>query len=115
MNTKMTDTQRQDMRREIVLREINQGALAGMPSDITASAADLVLNALDAFDNWSREHVSRDLIEAEALELQAIIYQATPDRETTYGDVAHQLSEHARLAREDHAESLLRAARKGQR
>jgi hypothetical protein len=41
------------MRREIVLREINQGALAGMSSDITAYAAQLVLDALDRYDTWS--------------------------------------------------------------
>jgi hypothetical protein len=41
-----------DMRREIVLREINQGALAGMQSQITEEAADLVLDALDRYDRW---------------------------------------------------------------
>jgi len=45
----MTD----DMRRQIVLREINQGALAGMPSEISEQAADLVLTALDRYDNWA--------------------------------------------------------------
>lgn len=40
------------MRREIVLREINQGALAGMQSGITGQAADLVLAALDRYDTW---------------------------------------------------------------
>ena len=45
----MTD----DMRRQIVLREINQGALAGMPSEISESAASLVLAALDRYDTWA--------------------------------------------------------------
>lgn len=45
----------QDMRREIVLREINQGALAGMPSQISEQAADLVLAALDRYDEWALE------------------------------------------------------------
>lgn len=47
----MTDTE--DMRREIVLREINQGALAGMQSEISGQAADLVLAALDRYDTWT--------------------------------------------------------------
>lgn len=41
-----------DMRREIILREINQGALAGFQSEITGQAADLVLAALDRYDTW---------------------------------------------------------------
>lgn len=45
----------QDMRREIILREINQGALAGMTSRITDQAADLVLAALDRYDEWALE------------------------------------------------------------
>lgn len=51
----MTDTEPRtdDMRREIVLREINQGALAGMQSEISAQAADLVLAALDRYDTWT--------------------------------------------------------------
>lgn len=47
--------QDQDMRREIVLREINQGALAGMSSAITNQAADAVLAALDRYDEWALE------------------------------------------------------------
>jgi hypothetical protein len=39
-----------DMRREIILREINQGALAGMGREIGEYAADLVIDALDAYD-----------------------------------------------------------------
>ncbi|MEV7034573.1 hypothetical protein AB0N99_30630 [Streptomyces sp. NPDC093272] len=46
-------TQPDDMRRQIVLREINQGALAGMPSEISEQAATLVLAALDRYDTWS--------------------------------------------------------------
>lgn len=44
---------RKDMRREIVLREINQGALAGMATQITEQAAQLVLDALDRYDTWA--------------------------------------------------------------
>lgn len=42
-----------DMRRQIVLREINQGALSGMHSEISEQAADLVLAALDRYDSWA--------------------------------------------------------------
>ncbi|MFF8840529.1 hypothetical protein [Streptomyces sp. NPDC015130] len=49
----MTQPAVDDMRRQIVLREINQGALAGMPSEISENAADLVLAALDRYDDWA--------------------------------------------------------------
>lgn len=49
----MTTTAPDDMRREIVLREINQGALAGMQTAISEQAADLVLAALDRYDTWA--------------------------------------------------------------
>ncbi|WP_239404661.1 hypothetical protein [Frankia sp. Cj3] len=39
-----------DMRRQIVLRAINTGALAGMSSEISEYAADLVIDALDRYD-----------------------------------------------------------------
>ncbi len=39
-----------DMRIEVVKREINQGALAGMRSEITDVAAALVIVALDSYD-----------------------------------------------------------------
>lgn len=42
-----------DMRREIALRELNQGALAGMPSEVSEHAVDLVLAALNRFDEWT--------------------------------------------------------------
>lgn len=42
-----------DMRREIVLRELNQGALAGMQSEISERGADLVIAALDRYDTWA--------------------------------------------------------------
>jgi hypothetical protein len=42
-----------DMRRQIVLRELNQGALAGMPSEISEQGADFVLAALDRYDIWA--------------------------------------------------------------
>jgi hypothetical protein len=41
---------RADMRIEIVKREINQGALAGLGSKISDYAAQLVINALDTYD-----------------------------------------------------------------
>jgi hypothetical protein len=51
--TDPTARQPDDMRRQIVLREINQGALAGMQSEISEQAADLVLAALDRYDTWA--------------------------------------------------------------
>jgi len=42
-----------DMRRQIVLRELNQGALAGFQSEVSEHAADLVLAALDRYDQWA--------------------------------------------------------------
>jgi hypothetical protein len=47
-----------DMRREIVLRELSQGALAGLPSEVSAQAADLVLAALDRYDTWAMGHTA---------------------------------------------------------
>jgi hypothetical protein len=41
-----------DVRREVVLRELNQGALAGFQSEVTERAADLVLAALNRYDAW---------------------------------------------------------------
>jgi hypothetical protein len=41
------------MRRQIVLRELNQGALAGFQSEVTEQAADLVIAALDRYDTWA--------------------------------------------------------------
>jgi hypothetical protein len=42
-----------DMRREIVLRELNQGALAGKQSEVSEYAADLILAALGRYDTWA--------------------------------------------------------------
>lgn len=42
-----------DMRVQVVLRELNQGALAGMSSEVSAQAALLVIQALDSFDYQS--------------------------------------------------------------
>jgi hypothetical protein len=39
-----------DMRIEIVRRELTQGALAGMNSEISGYAAHLIIAALDTFD-----------------------------------------------------------------
>jgi hypothetical protein len=44
------DTEHADMRVEIVKRELNQGALAGMNRSITDYAALLVIAALDSYD-----------------------------------------------------------------
>lgn len=41
-----------DMRREVVLRELNQGALAGLDTRVSEHAADLVLAALNRYDAW---------------------------------------------------------------
>jgi hypothetical protein len=41
-----------ELRREVVLRELNQGALAGMSSEVTEYAADLILAALNRYDAW---------------------------------------------------------------
>jgi hypothetical protein len=46
-----------DLRREIVKREINQGALSGMSREVTEYAADLVLAALNRFDAWAGKSV----------------------------------------------------------
>lgn len=47
--------QNDDMRREVVRRELNQGALAGMQAEVTEQAADLILAALDRYDAWVRQ------------------------------------------------------------
>ncbi|WP_326564541.1 hypothetical protein [Micromonospora peucetia] len=44
------ETARADMRIEVVKRELNQGALAGIGSQVTDSAALMVIAALDSFD-----------------------------------------------------------------
>lgn len=44
-----------DMRIEVVKREVNQGALAGMDRRITTYAAQLVVAALDSFDEEARK------------------------------------------------------------
>ncbi|MEU0659642.1 hypothetical protein [Streptomyces lavendulocolor] len=41
-----------DMRREVVLRELNDGVLAGFDSRVTEHAVDLVLAALNRYDAW---------------------------------------------------------------
>ena len=50
-----------ELRREVVLRELNQGALAGMSSEVTVQAADLVLAALNRYDAWRAEPDPRAL------------------------------------------------------
>lgn len=47
-----------DMRIEVVRRELNQGALAGMHSEVTEHAAALVVAALDAYEQHLREQRS---------------------------------------------------------
>jgi hypothetical protein len=41
-----------DMRRQVVLRELNDGVLAGMGSRVTEQAVDLILAALHRYDAW---------------------------------------------------------------
>lgn len=41
-----------DMRREVVLRELNQGALAGLNTEVSEYAVNLVLAALNRYDAW---------------------------------------------------------------
>jgi hypothetical protein len=45
-----------DMRIQVVKREINQGALAGLGSEISDYAAALVVAALDSFDERPRDY-----------------------------------------------------------
>ena len=52
----------QDMRREVILREVNQGALAGMQVEITEQAADLISAALDRFDAWALRKAVGELV-----------------------------------------------------
>lgn len=47
-----------DMRREVVLRELNQGALAGFDSRVTEQAVDLVLAVLNRYDAWSADRAA---------------------------------------------------------
>jgi len=42
-----------DLRIQVVLRELNQGALAGMDSQVSEQAARLIITALDDFDYQS--------------------------------------------------------------
>lgn len=58
------DAARADMRVEVVKREINQGALAGMGSAITDYAALLIVNALDSFDEEAAKAEYRSGFEA---------------------------------------------------
>lgn len=45
-----------DMRRQVVLRELNDGALAGMSSRVTEQAVDMVLAVLNRYDAWKAGH-----------------------------------------------------------
>lgn len=82
----MDDTTRADMRIEIVKRELNQGALAGLDSQITDHAARLVIAALDSYDQHviarEREAIQRML----ALPLLHAI-RCIPDRQIRRGCV----------------------------
>lgn len=53
-----------EMRREVVLRELNQGALAGMPSAVTEHAVDLVLAVVNRYDEWKAARLSAEPDEA---------------------------------------------------
>lgn len=67
-----------DMRIEIVKREINQGALAGLGSEITDYAARLIVAALDSYD----EHLEAEAFRRgfETGELNAHLRLADPDQ-----------------------------------
>lgn len=41
-----------ELRRDVVLRELNEGALSGMDSQVSERAADLILAALNRYDAW---------------------------------------------------------------
>ena len=49
-----------DMRIQVVLREINQGALEGFSSEISEYAARLIIQALDDFDYQSLQRAWGD-------------------------------------------------------
>jgi len=53
-----------DMRIEIVRREINQGALAGLESAITDQAAAMVIAVLDSFDRHLGDRDREELEQA---------------------------------------------------
>lgn len=58
------DIARADMRIEVVKREINQGALAGLGRQITDYAAKLVIAALDSYDEEAYRAEYREGFEA---------------------------------------------------
>ena len=49
-----------DMRIQVVLRELNQGALAGLGSEVSEYAARLIVAALDDFDYQSLQRAWGD-------------------------------------------------------
>lgn len=54
------DTTHADMRIEVVKRELNQGALAGLGMEITDYAAHLILAALNSYDAHALEEAYTD-------------------------------------------------------
>lgn len=66
---------RADMRIEVVKREINQGALAGMQSEITDYAARLIVAALDSFDEDAAKREYRAGFEAGMLNAYTLLGQ----------------------------------------
>jgi len=70
---------RGDMRIEIVKRELNQGALAGLQSTVTGYAAGLVVAALDSFDEESMAAEFRRGFEAGELNAGLRAVQAEAD------------------------------------
>lgn len=62
-----------DMRVEIVKRELNQGALAGFGSEVTDSAALMVIAALDSFDRDALRRARAEGRAAAAADLRAFV------------------------------------------
>ena len=84
----MTAVDRADMRIEIVKRELKQGALSGLGSEVTDYAAGLVIAALDSYDQHvlaaERARIKRSLSIAVLAALRSI-----PDGEIRNGCVVH--------------------------
>jgi hypothetical protein len=75
-----------DMRIQVVRREINQGALAGMSSQISEYAAALVIAALDTFDQHLRQRpIANPIPYADFaspwVELRGYVQQAEDDKD----------------------------------
>lgn len=47
-----------ELRRDVLLRELNTGALAGFDSRVTEQAADLLLAVLNRYDAWKANRLA---------------------------------------------------------